>query len=156
MVWPLKKRSLPPPTSAGFALGEGVIPQGAPQNSDVVIKGPPAQPKSSGIPGAYVVPRGYKISGSIATSRPIVVDGEIAGPKTVANEVFVRPGGVVSGAIVTSSLVVEGVVEAPVSARKGVEVRAGGVLRGSVESPSLAVAPGANIGGCLLQVGDQP
>ena len=162
MVWPLKKRATLPPSSTSFSLGEGnaaqaiTPPPTTPINTDTV-KGTPtvSTTPTEKIAGAYKIPKGYKITGSVSTSRPVIVDGELAGPELVAQEVYVRPGGTLSSPAVVGELVVEGLVEGPVLARAGVEVKAGGILRGAVETPSLSVVPGGVISGAQLLVGSR-
>jgi len=156
MVWPLRKK-----TSSALATDE--VPQGevppthtGPQNTDSLESAGGAQQVTPSVPsGAYRVPKGYRIAGAVATNRPVVVEGELAGTELNAQEVYVRSGGALSSPAVVGSLVVEGVVQGPVSARESVEVKPGGVLRGAVESPALTVAPGGVISGAQLSVGRQ-
>lgn len=167
MVWPLKKRATLPTSPGSFSLGEGAaaqaitppsatLPSTTPRNTDTV-SGPSilGTTPTEKIAGAYNIPKGYKITGSVSTSRPVVVDGELAGPELVAQEVYVRPGGTLSSPALVGELVVEGLVEGPVLARIAVEVKAGGILRGAVETPSLSVVPGGRIGGAQLLVGNR-
>ena len=167
MVWPLKKRATLPTSPGSFSLGEGAaaqaitppsatLPSTTPRNTDTV-SGPSilGTTPTEKIAGAYNIPKGYKITGSVSTSRPVVVDGELAGPELVAQEVYVRPGGTLSSPALVGELVVEGLVEGPVLARIAVEVKAGGILRGAVETPSLSVVPGGRIGGAQLSVGNR-
>lgn len=167
MVWPLKKRATLPTSPGSFSLGEGAaaqaitppsatLPSTTPRNTDTV-SGPSilGTTPTEKIAGAYNIPKGYKITGSVSTSRPVVVDGELAGPELVAQEVYVRPGGTLSSPALVGELVVEGLVEGPVLARIAVEVKAGGILRGAVETPSLSVVPGGMIGGAQLSVGNR-
>ena len=167
MVWPLKKRATLPTSPGSFSLGEGAaaqaitppsatLPSTTPRNTDTV-SGPSilGTTQTEKIAGAYNIPKGYKITGSVSTSRPVVVDGELAGPELVAQEVYVRPGGTLSSPALVGELVVEGLVEGPVLARIAVEVKAGGILRGAVETPSLSVVPGGRIGGAQLSVGNR-
>ena len=139
-------------------MGEGA---GA-ENTDTVVRAAAQEPKSpvqrasvprAAIPGAYIVPQGYRIAGNLSTSRPVVVDGELAGAKVVTNQLYVRSGGTVEAPAVVGSLLVEGTVSGPVFARDSVEVRSGGVVQGSLEAPSLTVAPGGIINGAQLSVG---
>jgi len=162
MVWPLKKRASQPTPPGSFSLGEGSAaetikpPSTNPLNTDTIKETPTvgAAPTEN-IVGAYKIPKGYKITGSVSTSRPVVVDGELAGPELVAQEVYVRPGGTLSSPVVVGELVVAGIVEGPVLARTAVEVKAGGILRGAVETPSLSVVPGGVISGAQLSVGNR-
>lgn len=132
------------------------LPSTTPRNTDTV-SGPSilGTTPTEKIAGAYNIPKGYKITGSVSTCRPVVVDGELAGPELVAQEVYVRPGGTLSSPALVGELVVEGLVEGPVLARIAVEVKAGGILRGAVETPSLSVVPGGMIGGAQLLVGNR-
>lgn len=147
MVWPLKKRTTPLATPAGFSLGEG---QAAPQNTDTIQK--PVVAQKASVPGAYVIPKGYKISGAIACARPVVVDGELAGGNLTANEVLVRPGGSVKAPSSVGTIVVEGAVGAQITAREAVEVKPGGVVRGPIEAPTLRVAQGGVISSAQVNV----
>lgn len=148
MVWPLKKRPLTPPAASGFSLDDS---RGAPQNTDT-IQGPVVTQET--LPaGTYTVPRGYKVSGAISTSRPVVIAGEITGGSLTANSVVVCRGGFLGAASSVASIVVEGEVGAPLSAREGIDVRPGGVVRGPVEAPALRVAAGGVIANAQVAVG---
>jgi cytoskeletal protein CcmA (bactofilin family) len=161
MFWRSKKQdSLPSVATSEFSLG-GEAHSGA--NSDAVMpaKIESAQPPQvrevarRGRPGAYVIPAGYKISGPIFTTRPVHIDGELAGRGLVAREVFVSASGVLRQSAEVDYLVVEGRVLAPIKARKSIELRAGGEIRGDVESPVLQVAPGGILSDCSLAVGGE-
>ena len=148
MVWPLKKRTSPPTAATGFSLGEG---QAAPQNTDTIQK--PAAVAEAVPAGAYIVPEGYKVSGAISTTRPVIIAGQVVGGSLTANEVVVRRGGFLAAPAVVGAIIVEGQVEAPLSAREGVDVRPGGTIRGPVEAPALRVAAGGVITSAQVSVG---
>jgi|LakMenEpi03Aug12_release.lakeMendotaPanAssembly.Ray.scaffolds.fasta_scaffold06265_13 cytoskeletal protein CcmA (bactofilin family) len=148
MVWPLKKRSLPPPMAAGFSLDDS---RTAPQNVDTIQA--PVIAQETLPAGTYTVPRGYKVSGAISTSRPVVIAGEITGGSLTANSVVVCRGGFLGAPSAVNSIVVEGEVGAPLSAREGIDVRPGGVVRGPVETPALRVAAGGVIASAQVAVG---
>lgn len=156
MVWPLRKKTSSALTTDELPQGEGPPTHSGPQNTDSLESADVAQQAAPSVPsGAYRVPKGYRITGVVATNRPVVVEGELAGTELNAQEVYVRPGGTLSAPAVVASLVVEGVVQGPVLARESVEVKPGGVLRGALESPALTVAPGGVISGAQLSVGSK-
>lgn len=140
MVWPLKKRNPTTQATSGVSLGDC---QAVPQNTDRIQKPAPSHELPSS--GSYTVPQGYKLSGALSTTSPVVIAGEVVGGSLTANTVVVRPGGVLAAPAAVGSIVVEGEVDAPLLAREGVDVRAGGVIRGPVEAPTLRVAAGGII-----------
>jgi cytoskeletal protein CcmA (bactofilin family) len=159
MFWRNKKQtSNPPIATSGFSLGDV---GGVGANSDAVeahisepLHPPPAREASvRAVPGTYVVPAGYKISGPIFTTRPVRIEGELSGRGLVAREVFVAASGCLKQSADVDSLVVEGRVIAPIKARNRIEVRTGGELRGEIESPMLAVSPGGLLLDCQLSIG---
>ncbi len=147
MVWPLRKRTPSPETAAGFSLGQGPT---APKNTDTVQA--PVVQQEPKAPGAYVVPKGYKVTGTISSSRPVVVAGQLEGGSLTANEVLVKSGGSVAAPSSVGTLVVEGTVDGPIAAREAVDVRPGGVVRGPIEAPTLRVAPGGIISSAQVNV----
>lgn len=159
MFWRSKKQdSIPSVATSEFSLGTD-SQSGA--NSDALL---PAKVDSAQTPqvrevvrrvppGTYVIPAGYRISGPIFTTRPVHIDGELAGRGLVAPEVFVSASGVLKQSSEVDSLVIEGRVLAPIKARKSVELRAGGEIRGEIDSPILQVAPGGILSDCSLAVG---
>ncbi len=162
MFWRNKKQTpIAPIATVGFSLGE-VARGGA--NSDTLGEAPipenshsPAARTASRLlqSGTYVIPVGYKISGPIVTTRPVRVDGELAGRGLAAREVFVSASGLLKQSAEVDSLIVEGRVMAPIKARGCVEVRTGGELRGEVESPMLVVRPGGILADCQLAIGEK-
>ena len=156
MVWPLRKKTSSSPETDGLPAAEAAATQPIPQNTDIVDVSRVGPQAVQAVPaGAYKIPKGYRITGTVSTNRPVVVEGHLHGGQLNAQEVYVRSGGTLSAPSAVASLIVEGIVEAPVSAREVVEVRSGGVLRGALESPALTVAPGGIINGAQLAVGRQ-
>jgi cytoskeletal protein CcmA (bactofilin family) len=161
MFWRNKKQAPQTPvTSSGFLLGsESALCA----NSDDLVALAQERPEASMQPehvhqfnpGTYVVPVGYRISGPIFTTRPVRIDGELAGRGLVARQVTVGPTGVLKQSAEVESLIVEGLVVAPIKARGSVELRAGGELRGEVDSPCLRVNSGGVLSDCLVAVGEQ-
>jgi cytoskeletal protein CcmA (bactofilin family) len=105
------------------------------------------------IPGAYVVPRGYRISGVAISHRPVVVRGELLGRGVSASELLVESSGVLRAPAEVETLRVFGRVVSSVRATSVVEVMAGGDIQGDLEAPGLSVAPGGRVSGGLLKVG---
>lgn len=113
-------------------------------NVDVVSKRPD---------GAYIVPRHYRISGKVVTSRPVVVEGRLEGPALVAPAVHVGTLGHLNLPVQATHVVVEGVVSSRISARDLVEVMRGGEIKGDVEAGALRIAPGGLVSGARLAIG---
>lgn len=156
MLWKSKKSS--PQTSqtaASFALGSPESSVGTPQNTDVVAVGNAENVDVSRkhAPGSYVVPKGYRIVGTIVSSRPVVIDGEVGGAVLVAPSVAVGKEGRLAVPTQVSSISVEGLVTAPVLVRDTFEVWPGGEVRGDVEAGSLRIHPGGVISGAHLAIG---
>lgn len=93
----------------------------------------------------YTVPRGYKISGSLSSVRPIVVEGELTGMDLVAQQVCVAPGGVLRGVARVGELVCQGSIDAEIEATKSVEIVSSGSVSGSVTAPQVRVESGAQM-----------
>ena len=156
MLWKFKKSgSQSAQTATSFSLGSPEIPVGAPQNTDVVsaakVENADVSPRH--VSGSYVIPRGYRIVGTVVSSRPVVVDGELSGPVLVAPSVTVGKGGTLAVPTQVSSISVEGVVTGPVLVRDTFEVWPGGEVRGDVEAGSLRIHPGGVIAGAHLAIG---
>lgn len=133
-------------TAAGFQLH--------PENRDL----PVLEGNSSAVPAvtsqrAYVVPSGYRISGLILSSRPVVIRGDLAGGSVDAPSVTVLPGGGLGASAHVQVIKVHGAVSGDIVASNLVDVSAQGSLSGQVRSPAIRVAPGARIAGASLAVG---
>jgi cytoskeletal protein CcmA (bactofilin family) len=105
------------------------------------------------IPGSYVVPKGYRISGVVISHRPVVVRGELIGRGVSASEVLVDECGVLRAPAEVERLRVFGRVLSSVRATLVVEVLSGGEIQADLETPGLSVAPGGRVSGGLLKVG---
>ena len=103
--------------------------------------------------GAFVIPRSYKISGTLVTSRPVVVEGELEGKALVAPTVHVGSSGRLNIPTQAAIVTVSGSIEGPVSARDYVEVQKGGTIKGDVEAGGLTILPGGVVSGARLAVG---
>jgi cytoskeletal protein CcmA (bactofilin family) len=106
---------------------------------------------------AFVVPRGYRVTGSICmVEKSIRIDGELAGRALAAQRVVVSSGATLRAPTEADEIVVEGTITAPLRAQGHLEVRAGGEIRDvEVEAAHLTVLPGASLKGCALVVGSQ-
>lgn len=160
MFWRNKKQTFQTPVaSSGFSLSNESARSANSDDLVAVAQERPAvslQPERvrQFSPGTYVVPVGYRISGPIFTTRPVRIDGELAGRGLVAREVVVGPTGVLKQSAEVESLIVEGRVTAPIKARGSVELRAGGELRGEIDSPVLRVDGGGVLSDCVVAVGE--
>lgn len=103
--------------------------------------------------GAYVVPRAYKVSGTIVTSRPVVVEGELEGRALVAPTVHVGTAGRLNIPTQAAIVTVRGLVEGPLSAREYVEIQRGGMIKADVEAGGLSILPGGAVSGARLAIG---
>jgi len=157
MLWRSKKSGLDGASlSAGTSAIEGVeegmdpaqsssrMPQSGVANVDVISKR---------AEGSYIIPRGYRISGRVITSRPVVVEGRLEGPVLVAPSVHVGPDGHLNLPVQAASVTVEGIAMSAISARDLVEVRRGGEVKGDVEAGTLRIAPGGVVSGVRLAIG---
>jgi cytoskeletal protein CcmA (bactofilin family) len=104
-------------------------------------------------PGSFVVPRGYRISGTVVTTRPVVILGELTGASLTSPSVTVGSGGCLAAPVETNSLTVEGVVEQPAKVRDEVEVRSGGAVLADLEAAAISIAPGGVVSGARLAIG---
>lgn len=103
--------------------------------------------------GAYVIPRAYRVSGAVVTSRPVVVEGELEGSALVAPTVDVGSAGRLNIPTQAAIVTVRGSVEGPISARDYVEVQKGGVVKAAIEAGGLAILPGGVVSGAQLAIG---
>jgi cytoskeletal protein CcmA (bactofilin family) len=125
-----------------------------PENRDLpVLEGNssllPAVPSQRG----YVIPSGYRISGAILTSRPVVVSGEIVSGLVDAPSLTVLPGGGLGASAHVQVIKIHGAVSGDIIASNLVDVSAQGEVSGEVRSPAIRVAPGARIAGASLAIG---
>ena len=156
MLWKFKKTGpQTAQTATNFSIGSSENLVGTPQNADVPTVGSIENTDAprKHVAGAYVVPRGYRIVGTVVSSRPVVVDGELSGPVLVAPSVKVGKEGRLAVPTQVSSISVEGVVTGPVLVRDTFEVWPGGEVRGDVEAGSLRIHPGGVISGAHLAIG---
>lgn len=157
MLWRSKKSgldgaSLSAGSSASERVEQGMDPaqsssrmsQSGVANVDVISKR---------ADGSYIIPRGYRISGRVITSRPVVVEGRLEGPVLVAPSVHVGPDGHLNLPVQAASVTVEGIAMSAISARDSVEVRRGGEVKGDVEAGTLRIAPGGVVSGVRLAIG---
>jgi cytoskeletal protein CcmA (bactofilin family) len=110
----------------------------------------------SGSQRPYIVPRGYKISGDIFATRPVVVEGELNGADCVAQAIFVAPEGMLTGRVRVGTLRCTGSIDAEVIASKNVEVISQGAVSGRVTAPTMMVEPGARIQAAELCINNEP
>jgi len=115
-----------------------------PENLDGSTKRPP---------GAFVVAKGYRVSASVVTARPVVVLGELIGESLTSPSVSVGPEGRLAIPVETNTLSVEGVVEQAVKVRDSVEIKAGGRVVADVEAAAISIAPGGVVSGARLAIG---
>lgn len=100
----------------------------------------------------YTVPRGYKISGSLFSMRPVLVEGELAGTDLVAQQVCVAPGGLLRGGARVGVLMCQGSLDAEIVATKSVEIKSSGSVSGSVTAPQVRVESGAKMHNAELRI----
>ncbi len=103
----------------------------------------------------FVIPRNYRISGSVSTNRQVVVYGEFAAGVLEAPTVTVAPAGMVRGRVSAKNVQISGTVDAVVQALEGVEVSGRGRLAGEIRAPAVKVWPGAALHASKLIVGKQ-
>lgn len=151
MLWKTKKSDVPPSDKpvvssqvAPAAPSQSATLEITPQNLDGSRKRPL---------GAFVVAKGYRVSGTVVTGRPVIVEGVLSGDSLTAPSVSVGSGGVLRAPLLTNSLIVEGVVEQPAVVKDTVEVRPGGCLKDEVEAAVISIAPGAVVSGARLSIG---
>ena len=131
--------------SSGAAIDRSVVDNAAmAENVDAATV--PSQ-------GAYIIPRTYRVSGTIVTSRPVVVEGELAGGGLVAPTVHIGSAGRLNTTTQAAIVTVSGLVESPISARDYVEVRKGGAIKADVEAGSISIQPGGMVSGSRLAIG---
>lgn len=117
---------------------------------------PEAQRAPGDKPGlkAYVVPRGYRVTGELFSRyRRVIIEGELASGRLEGQVVRVARGGVVRADLDVDVLQVAGLVDAPVCAKLGVQVSSSGELSGRVKAPNVGVASGAKLSELEVEVG---
>lgn len=102
---------------------------------------------------AYVVPRSYRVTGTIISARPVVVQGEVADGAMDAAVVSVPHGGRLAVPTKASSVYVDGLVVSDVSASVEIAVGSQATVRGSLNAPAIRVEPGAQLANAVLFVG---
>lgn len=157
MLWKFKK-SPHLTTSPGPSTSPSVGHEPSSAASDKVAATGPAPAENVDIAanhpqGAYVIPKAYKVFGTVVTSRPVVVEGELQGPALVAPTVHVGTAGRLNIPTQAAIVTVSGSVEGPLSAREYVEVRKGGAIKADVEAGGLSILPGGVVSGARLAIG---
>ncbi len=151
MLWRTKKLDLEP--TGNPVVGSKEAPVAPSQSSKLEITPQNLDGTRKHPLGAFVVAKGYRVSGTVVTGRPVVVEGVLSGDSLTAPSVSVGPSGVLSAPVSTNSLTVEGVVEQPVVVKESVDVRAGGCVKDDVEAAVISIAPGAIVSGARLAIG---
>jgi len=153
MLWKTKKSSSQTPPSHTTSIPEVSSRPAeervsrfevAPQNIDVSVKRPS---------GAFVIAKGYRVTASVITARPVIVLGELVGESLTSPSVAVGPNGRLNIPVETNSLTVEGAVEQRVRVRDAVEVKSGGAIFADVEAATISIAPGGIASGAHLAIG---
>jgi cytoskeletal protein CcmA (bactofilin family) len=104
----------------------------------------------------FVVPAGYRISGTIFCARPVEVRGECAGQLRTSGDVTVCAGGAVSGEIQARRIIVFGDVRDRIAARESINLQSGGRIMAPLTTPALSVAPGGILATDSVTVGYEP
>lgn len=150
MLWKTKKSSsgTPSPSNTDPVSsqqdGKSTTFEVSPQNADG---------GAHRTPGSFVIPKGYRVLGSVVSSKPVVVLGELMGDSLTSPAVVVGPHGKLDIPVETNTLVVEGVVAQPVKVRDEIEVKAGGSVLADVEASSISISPGGLVSGARLAIG---
>ncbi len=154
MLWKFKKTSHATPSAIAPSASVGHDSQSVPTETTVVATEVENVDRAPSYPqGAFVIPRGYRISGTIVTSRPVVVEGELEGTALVAPTVHVGKSGRLNIPTQAAIVTVSGSVEGPVSARDYVEVQKGGTITSEVDAGGITILPGGLVSGARLAVG---
>jgi len=165
MLWRSKKtpgQSTQSPTAeqASSAPPSESFTDLTPQNSDPLTKKPASLTLAREALGLseragrpFVVPASYTVSGSVITSRPVVIQGEFSEGELTTPLAVVLSKGQVTAPMRVNALRVHGTVASRVTAREMVEVASDGRLEGEVETPAMSVEPGGSLCGALLRVG---
>ena len=115
--------------------------------------GPQASRRAAPERPLFVLPKGYRINGTLFIAGNVRIDGELSGRGLVAHKVEISVSGRVRCAVEASVILVEGVAQGGLQARDLLEIRAGGEVMGDVEAASLRVLPGAILSNARCAVG---
>jgi len=96
---------------------------------------------------------GSKITGEIAGSAELRVDGEIEGTVKLEGAVTIGPTGRVKGQIEARTVQIHGKVVGNVHGRDTVSIHSDGSLEGDVVSPRMSIADGAFFKGKVEMAG---
>lgn len=150
MLWKSRKSS----TGDQASSNTDVVASRSDQPSEKLEVTPENLDRSTSRPsGSFVVPKGYRISGTVVTARPVFILGELTGTSLTSPSVTVGSGGRLAAPVETNSLTVEGVVEQSATVRDGVEVRSGGAVLANLEASAISIAPGGVVSGARLAIG---
>ena len=89
------------------------------------------------------VAAGSKVTGEIAGSTALTVDGVVEGRLTLENDVTVGSSGLVKGEITARSVRIGGKVKGNIHGLEMIEILAAGSVEGDVRSPRVVIADGA-------------
>jgi len=104
-------------------------------------------------PAPFVVPAGYRITGSMFCARPVEVRGELAGRLRATGDVTICSGGTSSGEIQARRIVVSGNASARIVARESISLEKGGRILAPLSAPTLSVAAGGTLVTDSISVG---
>lgn len=110
-------------------------------------------PQTTSSRTSTLIAQGSKVSGKIAGSAEVVVEGELEGQLLLDGSAIIGTAGVVKGEISARTVRVAGKVVGNIRGLERVEVLASGSLEGDVAAPRVVIAEGAFFKGKVEMTG---
>ena len=103
-----------------------------------------------------IIGAGTNITGDIACSGDIRIDGGLIGNLNVQGKVVIGASGNIKGEITCKNSEVEGKIEGKISVAELLSLKASSSILGDIKTRRLAIEPGANFtGNCIMSNGSQ-
>lgn len=100
-------------------------------------------PKSSSADSTSLISRPLVLEGDIAGDENLHVDGRVLGNIRLSGDLFVGPTGAVEGEVDARNVVLQGVLSGKLTARNQLEIAATGRFSGECQAASIQIREGA-------------
>ena len=96
-----------------------------------------------------ILAAGMRITGDVATTGTLKIDGRIDGSVTGARQLLLGRGGAIHGNVHAGEVVIGGVVDGGITADERLELQGTAVVNGDIDTKSILVLEGARINGTV-------
>lgn len=102
-----------------------------------------------------LISNGTEITGNIASTGDIRIDGYLNGNLTTKGKVVIGPSGRVKGEVVCKNLEVSGTIDGKVAVENLLNLKASSKINGEITTSRLSIEPGAKFTGTCKMSDDE-